>query len=93
MIPHVNSALSAQQILLKLRTGIGIDSHRLQSGGPMRVGGIDIACDLEMVGHSDADVLLHAITDAICSAAMLPDIGQLFPDDAELTKAATQQTS
>lgn len=52
----------------------------------MRIGGISIDCDIEMIGHSDADVLLHAITDAICSAASLPDIGELFPDNAAENK-------
>lgn len=72
--------------LARLRIGLGIDSHRLQAGGPLRLGGVSIESDLEMVGHSDADVLLHAITDAICSAAMLPDIGELFPDNAAENK-------
>ena len=54
-------------------TGCGI-------GGPLRLGGIDIPHDRQMVGHSDADVLLHAITDALLGAAALGDIGQMFPD-------------
>ena len=73
-------------MLQNLRVGLGLDSHRLAAGGPLRIGGITIDCDLHMVGHSDADVLLHAITDAICSAAGLPDIGQLFPDNAAENK-------
>ncbi len=64
------------------RVGIGHDTHRLQPGGPLRLGGIDIPHDREMVGHSDADVLLHAVTDALLGAAALGDIGQLFPDTA-----------
>lgn len=64
-----------------MRIGIGHDTHRLESGGPLRLGGIEIAHDHHMVGHSDADVLLHAITDAILGAAALGDIGELFPDD------------
>jgi 2-C-methyl-D-erythritol 2,4-cyclodiphosphate synthase len=63
-----------------IRVGIGHDTHRLRSGGPLRLGGITIPHDRELVGHSDADVLLHAITDAILGAAALGDIGQLFPD-------------
>jgi 2-C-methyl-D-erythritol 2,4-cyclodiphosphate synthase len=64
-----------------MRIGIGHDTHRLESGGPLRLGGVEIAHDHHMVGHSDADVLLHAITDAVLGAAALGDIGELFPDD------------
>ena len=60
-----------------------MDSHRIASGGPMILGGINLDADLHFVGHSDADVLLHAITDAVLSAAGLPDIGQLFPNTSE----------
>lgn len=63
-----------------LRIGIGHDTHRLQSGGPLRLGGIAIPHDRHAVGHSDADVLLHAMTDALLGAAALGDIGELFPD-------------
>lgn len=63
-----------------LRVGIGHDTHRLRPGGPLRLGGIDIPHDRELVGHSDADVLLHAVTDALLGAAALGDIGQMFPD-------------
>jgi 2-C-methyl-D-erythritol 2,4-cyclodiphosphate synthase len=63
-----------------LRVGIGHDTHRLRHGGPLRLGGIDIPHDRELVGHSDADVLLHAVTDALLGAAALGDIGQMFPD-------------
>ncbi|MBS0209607.1 MAG: 2-C-methyl-D-erythritol 2,4-cyclodiphosphate synthase [Planctomycetes bacterium] len=63
-----------------LRIGIGHDTHRLQPGGPLRLGGVDVPFDREMVGHSDADVLLHALTDALLGAAALGDIGELFPD-------------
>jgi 2-C-methyl-D-erythritol 2,4-cyclodiphosphate synthase len=63
-----------------MRIGIGYDSHRLAPGGPLRIGGIDIPHDRSLVGHSDADVLLHAVTDAVLGAAALGDIGQMFPD-------------
>lgn len=63
-----------------IRIGIGHDTHRLEPGGPLRIGGIDIPFDFRLAGHSDADVLLHAITDAILGAASLGDIGELFPD-------------
>jgi 2-C-methyl-D-erythritol 2,4-cyclodiphosphate synthase len=63
-----------------MRVGIGHDTHRLAPGGPLRLGGIDIPHDKHAVGHSDADVLLHAMTDALLGAAALGDIGELFPD-------------
>ena len=63
-----------------LRIGIGHDTHRLASGGPLRLGGVDIPHDHHLLGHSDADVLLHAVTDALLGAAARGDIGQLFPD-------------
>jgi 2-C-methyl-D-erythritol 2,4-cyclodiphosphate synthase len=63
-----------------MRVGIGHDTHRLQPGGPLRLGGILIPHDRETIGHSDADVLLHAVTDALLGAAALGDIGQMFPD-------------
>jgi 2-C-methyl-D-erythritol 2,4-cyclodiphosphate synthase len=66
-----------------LRIGLGEDSHRLTSGGPLRLGGVDIPHDRQAVGHSDADVLLHAVTDALLGAVGLPDIGELFPNTAE----------
>ncbi len=62
------------------RTGIGYDSHRFEVGGPLRIGGIDIPSDLHCVGHSDADAICHAVTDAILGAAAIGDIGTLFPD-------------
>jgi 2-C-methyl-D-erythritol 2,4-cyclodiphosphate synthase len=63
-----------------MRVGIGHDTHRLGQGGPLRLGGIDIPHDRHLIGHSDADVLLHAITDALLGATALGDIGELFPD-------------
>lgn len=66
-----------------LRIGLGEDSHRTSPGGPLRLGGVDVPHDQELVGHSDADALLHAIADALLGAAGLPDIGQLFPNTDE----------
>lgn len=66
-----------------LRVGIGYDSHRIESGGTMILGGLVVEQGRHFVGHSDADVLLHAITDAVLSGSNLPDIGQLFPNDRE----------
>lgn len=64
----------------ELRTGIGWDVHRLAAGRPLILGGVRIPCELGLEGHSDADVLSHAITDAILGAAALGDIGMHFPD-------------
>lgn len=64
----------------QVRVGIGHDIHRLGPGGPLRLGGVDVPHDRAMVGHSDADVLLHAVTDALLGAAALGDIGDRFPD-------------
>ncbi len=61
------------------RTGIGYDVHQTVAGGPLRLGGIDIPSEIHLLGHSDADVLAHAITDAILGAAALGDIGDHFP--------------
>jgi 2-C-methyl-D-erythritol 2,4-cyclodiphosphate synthase len=62
------------------RVGIGHDTHRLEPGGPLRLGGVTVPHDKQAVGHSDADVLLHAAIDALLGAASLGDIGELFPD-------------
>lgn len=63
-----------------VRVGHGYDSHRFGPGGPMRLGGIDIACEQHCAGHSDGDAICHALTDALLGAAALGDIGELFPD-------------
>ncbi len=62
------------------RTGLGWDVHRLAPGRPLILGGVCIECEFGLEGHSDADVLAHAITDAILGAAALGDIGMHFPD-------------
>lgn len=62
------------------RIGIGHDTHRLGEGGPLRLAGLQIDHDRHLIGHSDADVLLHAVTDALLGALSLGDIGELFPD-------------
>ena len=74
-----------------VRIGIGHDTHRVGSGGKMLLGGVKIECDHHLIGHSDADVLLHAITDAILGASALGDIGQLFPDTAAENKNRCSQ--
>ena len=63
-----------------MRVGIGHDTHRLESGRPLRIGGVQVPSDRGAVGHSDADVLLHAVTDALLGSGGLGDIGQWFPD-------------
>lgn len=63
-----------------LRIGQGFDVHQLKEGRKLIIGGVDIPFEKGLLGHSDADVLLHAITDAILGAAGLGDIGHLFPD-------------
>jgi 2-C-methyl-D-erythritol 2,4-cyclodiphosphate synthase len=63
--------------------GIGWDSHRLVAGRPLILGGVTIPHDRGLAGHSDADVLAHAVIDALLGAAALGDIGQHFPDTDE----------
>ena len=70
------------------RTGLGWDVHRTVPGRPLIIGGITIACEFGLEGHSDADVLAHAITDAILGAACLGDIGMHFPDTDPRWKGA-----
>ncbi len=64
-------------------TGIGYDSHRLIKGRPLILGGVEIPSELGLDGHSDADVLTHAVIDALLGAAGLGDIGEHFPDSDE----------
>ncbi len=70
------------------RIGIGTDLHRMESGRRLILGGVDIPFDKGLAGHSDADVVLHAVVDAICGAAGLPDIGEQFPDTDPAYRAA-----
>ncbi len=71
-----------------MRTGIGIDTHRFEDGRPLILGGVEIPGERGLAGHSDADVLTHAIVDALLGAAALGDIGELFPDTDELWRDA-----
>lgn len=74
-----------------MRIGIGYDVHRLVEGRPLTLGGVTIPHDRGLDGHSDADVLLHAIGDAVLGAAALGDLGAHFPDtDAEWEGADSQ---
>ena len=63
-----------------IRTGIGWDSHKLVEGRPLILGGVTLPYERGLLGHSDADVLTHAVIDALLGAASLDDIGALFPD-------------
>ena len=75
-----------------MRSGIGIDSHRFQAGRRLVLGGVEIPFELGLAGYSDADVLAHAIADALLGAAGLGDIGQHFPDtDAAWKDADSMQ--
>ncbi|MGE5309172.1 MAG: 2-C-methyl-D-erythritol 2,4-cyclodiphosphate synthase, partial [Deltaproteobacteria bacterium] len=62
------------------RVGIGYDIHRLEAGRKLYLGGVEIPYVKGLLGHSDADVLLHAVIDALLGAAGMADIGELFPD-------------
>ncbi len=73
---------------LPFRIGQGYDSHRLVEGRKLILGGVEIPHERGLLGHSDADALLHAITDAILGAAALGDIGRHFPDTAEEFRGA-----
>lgn len=70
------------------RIGHGWDTHRIEPGRPLILGGVEIPCDFGLAGHSDADVLLHAVTDAVLGALALGDIGMHFPDNAAEWKGA-----
>lgn len=71
-----------------MRIGHGYDVHKLVEGRPLIIGGVEIPYDKGLLGHSDADVLLHAISDALLGAAALGDIGAHFPDSDPKYKGA-----
>ena len=73
---------------MSYRVGIGYDVHRMVRGRPLILGGVSIEHTHGLLGHSDADVLSHAITDAVLGAAALGDIGHHFPDTDEVWKNA-----
>ena len=70
------------------RIGYGYDVHRLAEGRALVLGGVTIPFEKGLLGHSDADVLLHALMDALLGAAALGDIGHLFPDTDERYRGA-----
>jgi 2-C-methyl-D-erythritol 2,4-cyclodiphosphate synthase len=71
-----------------MRVGSGHDTHRLEAGRPLVLGGVRVPHPRGLAGHSDADVVLHAVTDALLGAAGLGDIGDLFPDTDPANKDA-----
>lgn len=73
---------------LPFRIGQGWDTHRIEAGRPLILGGVHVPCEFGLAGHSDADVLFHAVTDAILGALALGDIGMHFPDTAAEWKGA-----
>ena len=87
---------------MSARAGIGYDSHRFSEGGPLILGGVEIPASRGLEGHSDADVVAHAITDAVLGAAGMGDIGTHFPpsedrwrdaDSIELLRTAVAMVS
>lgn len=72
-----------------MRIGMGYDVHRLTEGRKLILGGVEIPYEKGLLGHSDADVLLHAVMDALLGAAALGDIGQHFPDSDERYRGAS----
>ena len=73
---------------MSLRIGIGVDAHALERGVPLVLGGVRLDYDRGLAGHSDGDVLAHALTDALLGAAGLGDIGALFPSSDESYRGA-----
>ena len=71
---------------MNMRIGHGYDAHRLVEGRKLILGGVEIPFERGLLGHSDADVLLHALADAILGAAALGDIGKLYPDNDPATE-------
>jgi 2-C-methyl-D-erythritol 2,4-cyclodiphosphate synthase len=78
----------AQSLIPPFRIGQGWDTHRIELGRPLILGGVTIPAEFGLAGHSDADVLFHAVTDAVLGALALGDIGMHFPDTAPEWKGA-----
>lgn len=74
--------------MIPYRVGIGYDLHRLEDNRDLIIGGVKIPYEKGLLGHSDADVLIHAIIDALLGALALPDIGTIFPDTDDKYKDA-----
>ena len=75
-------------MIVDVRTGLGWDNHRIAAGRPLILGGVHVESDFGLEGHSDADVLSHAITDALLGALAVGDIGMHFPDTDPRWKGA-----
>lgn len=75
--------------MIDVRTGLGWDNHRIAEGRPLILGGVTIPCPFGLDGHSDADILLHALTDALLGALAFGDIGMHFPDTDPRWKGAS----
>jgi 2-C-methyl-D-erythritol 2,4-cyclodiphosphate synthase len=73
---------------MNFRIGHGYDLHRLQPGGQLVLGGVVVSSDISPIAHSDGDVVIHAVVDAICGALGIGDIGQHFPDSNPAYKGA-----
>lgn len=86
------AALNLKPCLRDIFCGTGYDVHALEKGAGIVLGGVQIPCEFALIAHSDGDVAIHALIDAICGAAMLGDIGELFPDsDAKLKGADSKE--
>ncbi|MBM3959791.1 MAG: 2-C-methyl-D-erythritol 4-phosphate cytidylyltransferase [SAR202 cluster bacterium] len=75
-----------------IRYGVGFDGHRLIAGGPLRLGGIDVPAEVRLEGHSDGDVLLHAVASAVLGAAGLGDLGRHFPSSDPALRGVDSRT-
>ena len=76
---------------MEIRNGVGYDLHRLEAGRKLILGGVVIDFEKGLAGHSDADILMHAVTDALLGAASLGDIGELFPPSDDQWKGAASE--
>src|SRR5262245_41250243 len=85
--PHLENERPRMSVP-EIRTGLGWDVHRIVPGRPLILGGVTIPSEFGLDGHSDADILLHAVTDALLGAAALGDIGMHFPDTDPRWKGA-----
>lgn len=80
VLSRYNPAPEDSEVMVRMRVGIGHDTHRLVEGRPLLLGGVRVEHSRGLIGHSDADVVLHAVTDALLGAAGMGDIGDAYPD-------------